>query len=169
MVARWAAILTFSSALALPGAYAHAESPLTPLRFLLGDWEATGTSPGERGGFTFSIAVQDRVMVRTNYAEYPARDGRPASRHDDFMIVYVEGERLTALYVDSEDHVIRYAVQPHGDREVVFISESKPSEPRYRLSYMASADGTLTGRFEIAPPGSAEAFKPYLSWTARRR
>ena len=34
------------------------------------------------------------------------------------MIVYVEDGRLNALYVDSEDHVIRYTVQSRGDREV---------------------------------------------------
>jgi len=162
-------MLTVSLLIALPVAPAHADSLLAPLRFLVGEWEAIGTPSGERGGFTFSTTVQDRVMVRTNYAEYAARDGRPATRHDDFMIVYVESDRLSALYVDSEEHVIRYLVQPRGDREVVFISESKPSEPRYRLSYAASAEGTLTGRFEIAAPGSPEAFKPYLSWTARRR
>jgi len=85
------------------------------------------------------------------------------------MIVYVEDGRLNALYVDSEEHVIRYTVQSRGDREVVFISESKPSEPRYRLTYMANADRTLTGRFEVAAPASADAFKPDLTWTARRR
>src|SRR5207244_4383991 len=133
MVVRWAAIITLSFALAVPGTRAYTETPMKPLRFLLGEWEAVGTPSGERGGFTFSVTVQDRVMVRTNYAEYPARDGRPSSRHDDLMIVYVEGGRLNALYIDSEEHVIRYAVQPHGDHEVVFISESKPAEPRYRL------------------------------------
>ena len=168
MVVRTVAILTFSLLLAFSAAPVHADSLLAPLRFLLGEWEALSPPSGERGGFTFSITVQDRVIVRTNYAEYPARDGRPASRHDDLMIVYVEGDRLNALYVDSEEHVIRYAVQPHGDREVVFVSESKASEPRYRLTYTASADGTLIGRFEIAAPGT-DAFKSYLSWTARRR
>ena len=53
MAVRCVAILTLLFTLATPGAYAHADSPLTPLRFLLGDWVAIGTSPGERGGFTF--------------------------------------------------------------------------------------------------------------------
>jgi len=60
---------------------------LTSLRFLLGDWTAVNTAPGESGGFTFSLGVQDRILTRTNFASYAARDGRPASRHDDLMII----------------------------------------------------------------------------------
>jgi hypothetical protein len=142
---------------------------LTSLRFLLGDWTAVNTAPGESGGFAFSLGVQDRIMTRTNFANYAARDGRPASRHDDFMIIYTEDGALKADYFDSEQHVIRYVVQPRSDHEVVFASDAKPSEPRYRLSYSARSDGTLVGQFEVAPPGQPEAFKPYLSWTARTR
>ena len=49
------------------------------------------------------------------------------------------------------------------------VSDSKPSDPRYRLSYNARDDGTLAGQFEIAAPGTPDAFTPYLSWTARKR
>ena len=55
---------------------------------------------------------------------------------------------------------------PNG---VTFISDSNPREPRYRLTYTAEADGALVGTFEVAPPGAPDAFKPYLSWKARRR
>ena len=139
------------------------------LRFLIGDWEAIGTPAGETGGFTFSLGVQNRVMTRTNYATYDARNGRTASRHDDLMVIYEEGGQLKADYFDSERHVIRYLVEPRGDHDVMFVSDAKPSDPRYRLRYTARNDGTLAGRFEIAAPGTPDAFTPYLSWTARKR
>jgi len=158
-------IVAVATARAQPGA----RPELTSLGFLIGDWTAVDTPPGESGEFTFSLGVQDRIMTRTNFANYAARDGRPASRHDDFMIIYGEGSELKADYFDSEQHVIRYVVQPRSDHEVVFASEAKPSEPRYRLSYTARSDGTLAGQFEVAPPGQPDGFKLYLSWMARKR
>ena len=107
-------------------------------------------------------------MTRTNFASYEARDGKPASRHDDLMVIYSERGALKGDYFDSEQHVIRYHVEPRGDRHIVFVSDATPSEPRYRLTYTAGADGTLAGQFEIAAPGAPDAFKPYLSWTARK-
>src|SRR5262249_48734369 len=140
------------------------------LRFLLGDWTAIDTPAGETGAFTFRTAVQDRVIVRTNQADYAATADRPASRYDDMLIVYSENGSLKADYFDSEGHVIRYAGVTNGaNTAVVFTSEPNAREPRYRLTYRAGADGILNGSFEVAPPGSPEAFTPYLSWKARRR
>ena len=85
---------------------------LEPLRFLLGDWQADGGGkPGEAsGGFTFASGLQERVIVRTNYAEYLAAADKPSSRHDDLMVLYAaESGEIRADYYDSEGHVIRYA------------------------------------------------------------
>jgi hypothetical protein len=141
---------------------------LRALDFLLGDWEAVDLPPGESGAFVFSAAVQERIIVRTSYAKYPARDGQPAMRHDDLMVIFSEDHALKADYFDSEQHVIRYTIQPRGPRDVVFISDPKPSQPRYRLTYTLGANGMLKGSFEIAPPGEPDTFKPYLAWTARK-
>ena len=163
-------LLSFSIVSERPhSAQTGAPADLRSLRFLLGEWQAINMPAGDSGGFTFAFGVQDRVMTRTNYAKYEARDGRPASRHDDLMVIYVESGAIKADYFDSEQHVIRYLVHQRGDREVTFISEPTPSEPRYRLSYVARADGTLAGQFEIAPPDASDTFKPFLSWTARKR
>lgn len=142
---------------------------LSQLRFLLGEWTAVDSAAGESGRFAFTLAVQDHVMLRANEATYAATSQRPASRHDDLMVIYPDGGSLKADYFDNEGHVIHYAVQPRGADAVVFVSGAKTSEPRYRLSYSMGADGVLEGTFEIAPPGSASAFKPYLSWKARRK
>jgi hypothetical protein len=143
--------------------------PMAPLRFLIGDWQAIDTAPGEAGSFTFALAVQDHLMVRTNEARYAADGARPASRHDDLLVIYGDNGSLKADYFDSEAHVIRYLVEVRPQNVVVFLSEPNPREPRYRLTYTAGADGVLIGSFEIAPPGSPDSFKPYLSWKARKR
>ena len=142
---------------------------LSPLRFLIGDWVAIDTPAGETGMFSFRLSVQDHVIVRTNEADYSATAERPASRHEDLLLVYSENGSLKANYFDSEGHVIRYSVQPRQQAGVVFVSELNLRDPRYRLTYSADTDGVLTGSFEVAQPGSPDAFKPYLSWKARRR
>ena len=43
------------------------------------------------------------------------------------------------------------------------------NEPRYRLRYKYNGDASVAGQFELAPPGEPESFKPYLTWTGRRR
>jgi len=146
-----------------------AADDLARLKFLIGRWQAIDTAAGESGSFTFELAVQDHLMLRRNEAIYQASDRRPASRHDDLMAIYSEDGALKADYFDNEGHVIRYSVQPREGNRVVFVSDAKTSEPRYRLSYSIAADGVLTGSFEVAAPGSGDAFKPYLSWRARRQ
>jgi len=162
------AVLLFAlNALAAVGARAQsAAAPsfagcaLAPLQFscrrMGSDWRAWRI---RRFGFAFS--VQGRVLVRTNYAEYAASDRGPASRHDDLMVIYAENGAIHADYFDNEDHIIRYTAQVRGATDVVFVSEARASEPRYRLSYSMGADGTLKGQFEIAPPGAPAAFKSY--------
>jgi hypothetical protein len=137
-------------------------------QFLLGRWTGTGDQAGATGGFTFALDVQNQVIVRTNYSNTPATADRPASRHDDLMVIYIDGAVVKGDYFDSEGHVIHYLADATPDR-VVFISDVKSSEPRYRLSYRRGSNGaTLTGTFEVAPAGEPEAFAPYLSWRARK-
>jgi len=154
------------------------EDPLAPLRFLVGEWIAIDAPAGETGSFTFRLAVQDRVLVRTNEANYAATPERAASRHEDLLLIYSENGSLRADYFDSEGHVIRYAIVSRFTTSsakaavttgVMFLSDPNPREPRYRLTYIVASDGVLGASFEIAPPGSPESFKPYLSWKARRR
>jgi hypothetical protein len=142
--------------------------PFAPLRFLLGDWRAVDSPPGETGSFSFRPDVQNHVIVRTNQAIYAATAERPASRHEDLLVIYAEGGAVKADYFDSEGHVIRYVVESDASNSVRFVSLVVQGEPRYRLSYRAGADGRVIGSFEVAPPGSPDGFKPYLSWTAAR-
>src|SRR5262245_46540601 len=151
-----------------PTATAGAPEALQALGFLLGEWEAVGVgSPGQAsGGFTFAAGLQDRVIVRTNYADYPTTGGKPSFRHDDLMVLYArEGGGIRADYYDSEGHVVRYAGTTPAAGQLTLVSEPATGSPRFRLSYKRQGDGTLDGQFEIAPAGEPEAFKPYLAWT----
>lgn len=163
-------ILALASIALLAGATVGAQGDaFEPLRFLLGDWVAVDTPKGESGSFSFAAAVQGHVITRTNQATYAATADRPASRHEDLLVIASDNGTLTADYFDSEGHVIRYAVESREPNVVTFVSVPGPHEPRYRLTYRAGADGRLVGSFEIAPPGTPDRFQPYLSWTARKR
>jgi hypothetical protein len=138
------------------------------LGFLLGNWRAIELPAGASGGFSFKLAVHDRVLIRTNEAHYPAAGDRPASNHDDLLVIYREDGSLKADYFDSEGHVIRYVVDTPSSNVATFVSARVAGQPRYRLSYHADAAGLLVGSFEIAAPDAADTFKPYLTWKARR-
>src|SRR5262245_27368766 len=53
-------------------------------QFLLGEWEGKGGGgPGQgTGGFTFSLDLQKRILVRRNHSEYPATNKQPAFTHE---------------------------------------------------------------------------------------
>lgn len=138
------------------------------LRFLFGNWQAIDLPAGESGRFTFKLGVQDHVLIRTNEAHYPAAGDRPASNHEDLLVIYREDGSLKADYFDSEGHVIRYVVDTPSTNAATFVSARVAGQPRYRLSYHAGAAGLLIGSFEVAAPDAADTFKPYLAWKARR-
>jgi hypothetical protein len=168
-MARRLAATTVAVTMALAAALVAAPpAPLVPFQMLIGEWQALDDPSGATGGFTFSYSVQDRVIVRTNYASYPAANGKPASRHDDLMVIFLDGDAVRADYFDNEGHVIRYIAEARPD-QIVFLSEIKASEPRYRLLYRRGSDGLLHGRFDVAPPGKPDTFSTYLSWSARKR
>jgi hypothetical protein len=141
------------------------DDPWKPLEFLIGEWTAgqSAGQPGQAsaGGFTFSFDLDRKILVRKNFAEYPAANGRPAFRHEDLMVVYA-GDPLKATYWDNEGHVIQYKVNAVAGG-VQFVSDPSDKEPRYRLTYKKTGDRTADLSFDIAPPGQADAFKPYVS------
>jgi hypothetical protein len=147
---------------------------LDDLRFVMGEWEGVGAGgPGAgKGGFSFAFDLQNKAIGRKNYAEYPPTANRSAVRHDDLMVIYLDraSNQILANYFDSEGQQITYKVMPSSDHEAVaFLSEPSALQPRYRLTYRKLQDGTLNGKFEIAPAGHPEAFKTYLEWTARKK
>ena len=144
------------------------------LGFLLGEWKGAGTGqPGQVAGkFAFKLDLQRHVLVRTNYAEYPATTERPAFRHDDLMIVYRESSSgpTKAIYFDSEGHVIHYGVKVNTVAETVtFVSEpAAGGVPNYRLTYIGKGPDVVSIKFEIAPPDKPDQFQTYIEASAWR-
>jgi len=144
-----------------------------PLAFLLGTWVGEGGGgPGQgTGWFSFTPDLANTILVRKNHADYPATSERPATTHDDLMIIYTDpaGGPQRAIYFDVERHVIEYAVEvAETPGTVRLISAPAPTQPGFRLTYTATGSDTLALTFEIAPPGESAAFAPYIEAQARR-
>ncbi len=156
---------------------AHAQGPAgntawAPLEFLVGEWTGEGSGdPGQgAGGFTFKWDLDKKVLLRTNFADYPASKERPAFSHRDLMVIYADsaGGSLRAIYFDNEGHVINYAVRTSQNPYLVeFVSDPTPKSPGYRLSYGKTGDAAVTIKFDIAPPG--QAFSTYIEARAHRK
>jgi hypothetical protein len=139
----------------------------------LGTWEgAGGGGPGQgTGSFTFSPELQGAILVRHNYSQYPATNGKPSYRHDDLMVIYADEQagKTRAEYWDNEGHVIRYLVElGDGGRRLVMASDPAQRGPRYRLTYSKTSDNELKLTFEIASPEAPDKFKTYIEATAKR-
>jgi hypothetical protein len=139
-----------------------------------GTWVGEGGGgPGTgSGGFSFLLDLEGKIMVRRNTATYPATKDRPASRHEDLMVVYRESATspLRADYYDSEGHVIHYAISMSQDgKSVQFLSDLVPSAPRYRLIYESAGTDGINIKFEIAPPEKPDAFTGYIEAKAWRK
>ncbi len=157
-----------------PGNRLQSQGDWTALGSLVGTWTGEGTGdPGlGSGGFSFAWDLQNKILVRKNYADYPATKERPAFSHQDLMIVYSEPDTglPKAVYFDNEGHVINYAVTVSSDsKSIVFLSELRPSGPRYRLTYILAGKQSIEMTFEIAPPDRPDSFKTYIRAAARRQ
>jgi hypothetical protein len=144
------------------------------LEYLIGDWVGEGGGqPGQGAGeFSFHPDLQKRILVRKNYAAYPATKDRPAFTHDDLTVIYRESDNapLKAVYFDSEGHVIHYSVTASSDQKTIeFVSDVLPSSPRFRLTYVMTGSDTVTIKFEIAPPGKPDSFSTYIEAKAKRK
>jgi hypothetical protein len=144
-----------------------------PYRFLLGEWAGEGQGqPGNTTGTAvFKLDLDGRVMVRTSRAAVPARGTQPASVHEDLLVMYrnAPGGPLKAIYFDNEDHTIEYDVSASPDgKAVTFVTAPTPSAPRFRLVYTRLSADTVDVKFEMAPPGSPDAFKVYTQGVTKR-
>jgi hypothetical protein len=140
--------------------------------FLIGEWVGEGGGdPGQGAGdFSFSFDLQNRIIIRKSFAEYPAVKDQPAFRHDDLMVMSQENNSTRAMYWDNEGHVINYTVEFSKDtNSVIFLSELVPSAPHFRLTCTKSENNTVKILFEIAPPGKPDSFTKYIEATAHRK
>ncbi len=157
-------MLRLVPALLLVATVAHADAdPFADWAPLLGSWDAR--TADSKGGFTLERALDGKVLIRKNHAEYPDKK----IVHDDLMVIYAEGGATRADYYDSEGHVIRYAVtMAPAQKKVVFLSDAQAGAPRFRLTYDYGAKDAIALAFDIAPPGQPDAWKSYIQATVHR-
>ena len=168
-------ILIFIMGIFLFCAHAKAQqSPSKPdwsaFQFLLGEWVGEGSGdPGQGTGiFTFSMDLQDHIILRRNRSDYPATETHPAFSHTDLMIIYQEpAPSARAIYFDNENHTIEYNISVKG-KSVVFTSDSLQGGPRFRLTYTLLSVDSLFLTFEIAPPATPNNFNTYIEGRAHR-
>lgn len=139
---------------------------------LIGDWVGGASrgvpGPAASSGFSFRYDLENHVIVRKDWSDYPARQGRPAFRHEGLMIVSPgdAGSPARATYYDNEGHVIEYDYAV-SDSAVVFTSVLQEGAPRFRLTYRFEP-AQVAIRFDIARPGAGDDFQPYVEGTATR-
>jgi len=134
-------------------------------KFLIGTWEGEGNGqPGKgSGNFSFQKDLDGKILIRKNHSEYPATADKPATVHDDLLIIYPDtsGNPTKAIYFDNESHVINYIIS-YPDSSIVFTSAISADSPRFRLTYTKNDSNTVNIKFEIAFAQKPEDFKTYL-------
>jgi hypothetical protein len=145
-------------------------SPLKPLAFLEGTWEAKtqqGTAGATAAGtYTFLKELGGHILARHSAT---ADCKGPASfdcDHNDLLYVYQDGPALKAIYFDSEGHVIHYNVIS-APNNAVFLSDPSIPGPQFRLVYDRK-DAVMSGKFQMRMPGQTE-WKSYLEWSGAKR
>jgi hypothetical protein len=142
-----------------------------PFRFLIGTWGTAPDSTGVEGGSGFTFDLQENILMRKNFATYPATADKPAVNHMDLMIIHTNGTLpADAYYWDNEGHQIHYLATISNNSDTLrFTSDRVPGAPCYRLSYTKLGGDSLRVGFEAASPAKPDLFQPYLSGIIHRR
>lgn len=166
------ALLTIGASVAMQ---AQSENvSLDSLQFLVGKWNGEGSAEAAQKGSgycSFEPALQGKVLIRKNHAEYPASNGHAAIVHDDVMIIYPDDARkqLRAFYTDNEGNVINYIASASKDgKTVVLLSEADNARPRYRLTYVLTQPDRVTVTFEMARAAKPDEFQKFLGGNLRK-
>lgn len=137
--------------------------------WLMGSWIGEGSGePGAGGGtFSFSLDLDEKILIRKSHSEYPAEDNTPAIIHDDLMIVYpdLNGIPASAIYFDNEGHTISYQIT-YSDNAIILTSTKIPGVPVFRLTYTLLNSDTVDTKFEISQDG--ENFILYLEGKSKK-
>ena len=139
---------------------------------LIGSWVSdpgSGGAPGQatKGGETWSHDLNNDILVRRDFSEYPKSSGRTVLRHEGLMVVAPNMQQsYTAHYYDNEGHTIAYLVAA-SDTAIVFTSNPIPNAPQFRLTYRPIG-AAYEETFEIAGPNQPGMFHPYVKGVIRR-
>jgi hypothetical protein len=168
--------LAFLLIFAISAAMAQTETPTPATRasihFLEGSWTAVAqgaNGAAANGSYTFAPELGGHILARHSQAAGSKCKG-PADfdcDHGDLLYIFEESNhQLKAIYFDNEGHTIHYDVLTTAPTTVVFLSEPAPG-PRFRLVYTRAGD-TMSGKFQMQPPGSTE-WRSYLEWSGAKQ
>jgi len=145
--------------------------PWSSWRFLVGEWISSPDPSGSTGGVTFSMDLNEKILLCRNHAEYPASEKSPAINYQNLGVIYHEGDKpVQASFFDNEGHVIRYVAQFNKAEDTLALtSDAVASAPRFRLSYIKLGGDSLKVNFDIAPPGQPDTFMPYRTGVIRKK
>jgi len=162
-------ILTFALFGLINTCFSQQTSTWAKWQWLIGEWKGEGSGqPGQGGGtFSFALSLDDKVIIRKSHSEYAASENRPATIHDDLMIVYLDfsGSPSKAIYFDNEGHTINYSLT-YSDKSIVFTSDRIPNVPIFRLTYELLENGTINTKFEMSQDG--EKFTTYIEGISKK-
>jgi len=177
-------LLTALLASATLGAHAQTADPLASLDFLTGTWSATSApasgsaNAAATGKYTFSRDLAGHSLERTTSADTCKGPKTFDCEHHDRLTIFSDPNALAAhhtsllaFYMDSEGHVIYYAVSTPDAHTVVLLSQGPASAPKFKLTYHLEGDGpkaVMSGKFQFAPPGSDD-FHSYLEWSGTKQ
>jgi hypothetical protein len=172
-----------ASAQAPTPAPATPSDPLAQLDFLTGTWNAhststTGSATADvTGTYTFRRDLNGHALDRSTSADTCHGPNSFDCSHHDRLTIFSDPNALAAhhnsllaFYIDSEGHVIYYAVSTPDPNTAIFLSQAAPTSPHFRLIYHLEGSGPsaiMTGKFQIAAPGSTD-FHSYLEWSGTR-
>jgi hypothetical protein len=159
-------ILLLALAFVLCGRPGHAQeagaSPLSPLDFLVGEWE--GTSEGKPGSGVaqrgYSRVLGGRYIEVRNTTTYPPQPKNPKGEtHQDvgFFSFDRGRNRLVLRQFHIEGFVNQYVAEPGNSADrLVFTTEAIENIPagwRARETYTRIGPDEIEERFELAEPG----------------
>ena len=140
------------------------------LNFLIGNWIGEGNgNPGQgKGYFSFTLDLDNKILVRKSHSEYPPDKEKPGIVHDDILIIYHEynGDPDKAIYFDNEGHVINYSITYADSVNIIFTSKKIPNVPVFRLTYSKLENNAMNVIFAISQDG--EKFTEYLKGTSKK-
>jgi hypothetical protein len=177
------AVLAIVTSTAAQQPSSPSSDPLAPLDFLLGTWSASTNTAGTAnaqatGTYTFTRDLNGHALMRSSSADSCKGPANFNCVHHDQLTIFADPNALAvhhasllALYLDSEGHVIYYAISTPDPHTAIFNSQSAPSQPKFRLIYHLEGDAQhalMTGKFQIAAPGSDD-FHSYLEWSGTKQ
>lgn len=146
--------------------------PLTPLRFVAGDWTGTDGKGEVRSNGRFSIKsdVGGKILVRRDRAQYIGSDRKT---HQLEILVAMapreDGHSFQANYFDSAGHVLNFVSKRVVPGSLIeFISDPVADPVIFRLVYEKAGPDGLRISFERADAKTPDAFAVVVAGTARR-